>query len=167
MALHLHEMRDTDTHFVIDPVTRTISNANAAKNKLMQYDHNSEIMTFEMSQYVDGHDMSQCDKVEVHYINIDSKTKEQSKDVFPCKAAAKTDNDLVFALEDGKLIFCWKVSGNATTYAGSLNFLVRFTCIDDEGKICYKWHTDIFKGITISDGISNTEAVVETYSDVL
>ena len=75
MGLHLHEMRDTDKHFIIDPVTRSITNANAAKNKLIQFDHNSEIFTFEIPQYVDGHDMNKCDKVEIHYINIDGKTK--------------------------------------------------------------------------------------------
>ncbi len=167
MGLHLHEMRDTDKHFIIDPVTRAITNANAAKNKLIQFDHNSEIFTFEIPQYVDGHDMNKCDKVEIHYINIDGKTKEQSKDLFNAKAAAKTDSDLVFNLEDEKLLFCWKISGNATKYAGSLNFLVCFSCLDDAGTITYKWHTDIFKGITVSDGLSNTEAVVEQYSDVL
>lgn len=167
MGLHLHEMRDTDKHFIIDPVTRSITNANAAKNKLIQFDHNSEIFTFEIPQYVDGHDMNKCDKVEIHYINIDGKTKEQSKDLFNAKAAAKTDSDLVFNLEGEKLLFCWKISGNATKYAGSLNFLVCFSCLDDAGSITYKWHTDIFKGIIISDGLSNTEAVAEQYSDVL
>ena len=167
MGLHLHEMRDTDKHFIIDPVTRAITNANAAKNKLIQFDHNSEIFTFEIPQYVDGHDMNKCDKVEIHYINIDGKTKEQSKDLFNAKAAAKTDSDLVFNLEGEKLLFCWKISGNATKYSGSLNFLVCFSCLDDAGAITYKWHTDIFKGITISDGLSNTEAVAEQYSDVL
>lgn len=167
MGLHLHEMRDTDNHFIIDPVTRAITNANAAKNKLIQFDHNSEIFTFEIPQYVDGHDMNKCDKVEIHYINIDGKTKEQSKDLFNAKAAAKTDSDLVFNLEGEKLLFCWKISGNATKYAGNLNFLVCFSCIDDAGAITYKWHTDIFKGIIISDGLSNTEAVAEQYSDVL
>ena len=167
MGLHLHEMRDTDKHFIIDPVTRAITNANAAKNKLIQFDHNSEIFTFEIPQYVDGHDMNKCDKVEIHYINIDGKTKEQSKDLFNAKAAANTDSDLVFNIEGEKLLFCWKISGNATKYAGSLNFLVCFSCIDDAGVITYKWHTDIFKGIIISDGLSNTEAVAEQYSDVL
>lgn len=167
MGLHLHEMRDTDKHFIIDPVTRAITNANAAKNKLIQFDHNSEIFTFEIPQHIDGHDMNKCDKVEIHYINIDGKTKEQSKDLFNAKAAAKTDSDLVFNIEDEKLLFCWKISGNATKYAGSLNFLVCFSCLDDTGAITYKWHTDIFKGIIISDGLNNTEAVVEQYSDVL
>lgn len=134
---------------------------------MIQFDHNSEIFTFEIPQYVDGHDMNKCDKVEIHYINIDGKTKEQSKDLFNAKAAAKTDSDLVFNLEGEKLLFCWKISGNATKYAGSLNFLVCFSCLDDAGAITYKWHTDIFKGIIISDGLSNTEAVAEQYSDVL
>lgn len=157
MGLHLHEMRDTDTHFIIDPVTRAISNTQTTK-KLMQYDHNSEIFTFEIPRYIDKHDMQTCGKIEVHYINIDSKTKDQSKDVYLVADAA---------LEDDTLVFSWLVSGNATKYAGSLNFLIRFSCLDEAGNVVYRWNTDIFKTLSVSDGFSNTETVVAEFSDTL
>lgn len=157
MGLHLHEMRDTDTHFIIDPVTRAISNTQTTK-KLMQYDHNSEIFTFEIPRYVDNHDMQTCEKIEVHYINIDAKTKDQSKDVYLVTDAA---------LEADTLVFSWLVSGNATKYAGSLNFLIRFSCLDEAGNVVYRWNTDIFKTLSVSDGFSNTESVVADFSDTL
>ena len=53
---HLHEVRDTDKHFVIDPTTRAITN-NSGKNVLMQGDHNSEIYTFEIPKMVEGHEL--------------------------------------------------------------------------------------------------------------
>ena len=168
MSVHLHSMRDSDKHFVINPITREITNPNADKNKIMQYDHNSEIFTFEIPNTIEGHDMSKCDKVEIHYINISGKANYQVKDLFPCKAAAKSDSDLVFEVEDDTLVFAWKISGNATKYSGTLNFLVRFACLNEESEeYLYLWHTNIFKGISISDGMSNSEAVLERYSDVL
>lgn len=54
----------------------------------------------------------------------------------------------------------------ATKYPGTLNFLIKFSCVTD-GVIEYQWNTDIFKGITISAGIDNEETLAEEYSDIL
>ena len=53
---HTHPVVDSNLHFVINPLTREITN-NSKKVKLMQYDHASEIFTFEIPRYVDGHDI--------------------------------------------------------------------------------------------------------------
>lgn len=159
--VHLHDVRDTDTHFIIDPVTRVIKNANSAKNTLMLGDHNSEIFTFEIPKEVEGHDMSLCNKVEIHYIDISADKANKSVDVY------KVKNKQIDGEQPDMLVFSWLISGNATKYAGTLNFRIRFACVDEDGVYTYKWHTDIFKGITISDGFDNTAAVVEEYSDIL
>lgn len=52
--MHEHSIYDTDPHFVIDAVTRAIT-TQSKKLKLMQYDHNSERLTFEMPRHIDGH----------------------------------------------------------------------------------------------------------------
>ena len=156
---HLHEMRDMDTHFIIDPASRAITNAQSAKNKLMQYDHNSEIFTFEIPKEIDGHDMALCDKIEIHYLNIDAKTRETQKDLYTVQDAALS--------EDGETVtFSWLISGNATKYAGYLNFLIRFSCLEN-GQCVYVWNTDIYSGITISSGICNDDELVQTFPDVL
>lgn len=155
---HLHEVRDTDTHYVIDPITMEITNPNEAKNKLMQGDHNSEIYTFEIPKVIEGHDMSKCNKIEVHYINIGADRTNRSEDVYPVVDMA-TENDT--------LVFSWKVSGNATMYAGTLNFRIKFACVDENGNDTYRKWTEVYKGITVSDGFDNGEAVVAEYSDIL
>lgn len=160
MAL-LHEVRDMDTHFVIDPITRVITNPNSAKNKLMMGDHNSEIYTFELPKVVEGHDMSLCNQVRIHYNDISADKANASKDVYTV-ADMHIDSEVT-----DTLVFSWLISGNATKYAGLLSFRIQFLCIDASGEITYKWHTEVFKGITISDGFDNTEAVVEEYSDVI
>lgn len=71
-----------------------------------------------------------------------------------------TDNDNVVVLS-------WLISRNATKYVGSLNFAITFKCVSDDGNIDYAWSTAIFTGISVCEGMNNTETVVEEYSDVL
>ena len=157
---HKHSVYDTDPHFAIDPITRAITNLSTTKTQLMQYDHNSERFTFEIPRLVDGHDMTQCDKIEIHYINVDAATKESKADVYPVD-----DKQLSPASED-VVIFSWLISKNATGYAGTLNFLVRFVCLTGT-IIDYVWSSDIHKGISVGGGMNNTAAITEDDSDVL
>lgn len=154
---HTHPVVDSDARFVIDPDTRVISTT-SDKLELVQGDHQSERITFEIPRIVEGHDMSLCDRIEIHYINIDRKTKVQSKDIYIADDAS---------LDGEKVVFSWLISGNATKYYGRLNFIVLFECLDEEGNYTYKWNTEICKLLTVGEGISNTEAVTEDYSDIL
>jgi hypothetical protein len=158
---HIHNIYDSDTHFSINPITRKIRNESSTKTSLIQHDHNSERLTFEMPRFVEGHDMSLCDKIEIHYINLSASNKnEKSEDVYLA-------NDVQISPEDENVvIFSWLISGNATKYAGTLNFLISFKCLTGD-VIDYAWHTEIFKSISIGEGMNNGEAVVAEYSDVL
>lgn len=158
---HKHSIYDTDSHFSISPITRAIKNESSKKTMVMQYDHNSERFTFEMPRYIEGHDMSLCNKVEVHYINVSSDKSGKSSNVYVI-------NDLQVSPEDENIVICsWLISKNATMHAGTLNFLLRFVCLD-EFKATYVWNTAIFKEITISSGIFNdTEEIITPYYDVL
>ena len=157
---HKHSVYDTDTHFSIDPITRAIKNEGSTKAILMQNDHNAERFTFELPRHVDGHDMSLCNRVEVHYNNIEKQTLTQNKSVYEC-------TDFSVASDDEDVVICsWLISGEATKYEGSLNFCLRFACLTDE-TIDYQWFSDIFKGISVSKGIYNTEYVAEEYADIL
>lgn len=75
---HTHPVIDNDLHFSINTLTREISNG-SKKVKLMQGDHASEIFTFEIPRYVDGHDMSLCNKIAVHYINVGTALGQSSR----------------------------------------------------------------------------------------
>lgn len=157
---HLHKMRDSDNHFKIDPVTMVITNE-SEKHTLQQGDHNCEIYSFEIPKVVEGHDMTLSNLVQIHYLNIKSDKSEQSKDIHRITDMAVSEDD------PDTLVFTWTVHGNATKYAGSLNFRIHFYCIDAEGNYTYKKHTEIFKGITISEGFDNAASVEKDYSDVL
>lgn len=160
---HTHKITDGDLHFRIDPKTRAITKQAAVKIKLMRHDHNSERLTFELPcRFIDGHDMSLCDHIEIHYINVDSSTKATTSGVYMVE-------DMQIR-PDGTdaVVFSWLISKACTKYAGTLNFRISFKCINEDGiTLDYAWHTEIFKGVFVSDGMSNSEAAVEDYSDVL
>lgn len=154
---HTHPVVDSDSRFVINSTTREISTT-SDKLELIQGDHQSERITFEIPKIVEGHDMSLSDRIEVHYINIDRRTNATSRDVYIIDDAAVDGN---------KLTFSWLISGNATKYYGRLNFIILFECLDPDGNYTYKWNTEICKLLTIGEGISNTSAVIEDHSDIL
>lgn len=153
---HIHSIYDTDSHFIIDPITRSIT-SEAEKVTLMQKDHLSERFTFEIPRYVEGHDMSLTDKVEIHYNNIDASNKRtMNSDIYEV-------DDLQVSPDSTDMVICsWLISKNATMYAGSLNFVVRFVCY--EGNIVsYQWFTDVFSGIKVVGGIYNSEVLDSQY----
>lgn len=158
---HTHEVTDSDTYFVIDPITREVENTARKKNVLMQYDHDSERFTFEVARYVEGHDMSLCNQVKVHYNNVDSTTGQENADV----------NDLIDLQVDPNneenVICSWLISRQATQLVGILSFLVQYICTADDGTVIYEWHSDIYSDIEIRAGRNNGEAAVIEYTDIL
>lgn len=156
-----HPIVDSDKHFVIDPITRAITNS-GVKNKITQYDHNSERYTFEIPRIVEGHDMSQCNVVQIHYVNTDkSDSRLVSKGVYEADDMETDSTDLPQIVT-----FSWLISGNATKYAGSLTFNVHFKCVID-GVTKYEWNTDIYAGATVCNGYNNSESEEDIGPDVI
>lgn len=127
----------------------------------MQYDHNSERFTFEIPTSIEGHNVMDCTKVEIHYTNLDSKNvNNKTTGVYEVE-------DLQISPDDEDVaIFSWLISANATQYEGKLNFIIRFVCID-AGELTYAWHSEIYNKITITSGMNNGTAVIHQYADVL
>jgi len=156
---HLHSVKDGDTYFKIDSDSRAISNEKSKKTSLMQFDHNSERFTFELPRYIEDHDMSQSNLVEVHFINIDAVTRAQNTGVY-------TVDDIKVSPEDSDKVICsWLISSNATRLAGTLTFIVRFCCVTDT-KIDYAWNTDRYT-VGISNGINASELFEAEYVDII
>jgi hypothetical protein len=151
---HVNKIYDSDPHFTINPITRQIKNDSNQKTTLIQNDHNSERFSFSMPKFIEGHDMTECNRVEIHYKN------NGFEDVYEV-------NDMQTSPEDEEtVVFSWLLSNNATKNEGKLEFSVRFACINDDS-VDYAWHTAIHSGITISKGMNNAQAVVDDNSDVL
>lgn len=158
---HLHDVIDTDPIFIIDPDTRKIKNSSTTETTIIQFDHNSERFTFRLPRYIDRHDMSLCDTVEVHYVNIGT-DKTENRDVYRI--------DDMHIAQDGNgedvVEMTWLISQNATQLVGSLYFLIRFKCTVD-GKVTYAWHTAIHKAVSVTEGMNNGETIEQEYPDIL
>lgn len=158
---HTHTVTDPDDYFIIDPDTRVISNAASTRNTIMQYDHNSERYTFELPRYIEGHDMLLCNRVRIHFNNVDGNTNAENADV-----DEMTDLQINPENED-TVISSWLISRYATQLAGTLNFLVQYLCIDDGGNVVYEWHTDIYTEVDVKPGRNNGEQTVIQYNSIL
>lgn len=155
---HLHSIYDTDNHFTINPTTRAIT-TNSTKTLLMQYDHNSERFTFEIPRYIEGHDMSLCNQIEIHYDNISKNKKECNSDYYTV-----TDMQISPDSED-VVVFSWLITRASTQIVGKLNFSVTFSCISEDAETDYVWSTADYVGVKIEDKSYATEHLLNEHSD--
>lgn len=159
--IHLHPVYDTDPHFSIDAISRNITYLSSDPLIIIQGDHNSQRYTFEMPRFIDGHDMMLCNQVQVHYINIEADSGRRRE------SGLYLVTDLQISPDDENVVVCsWLISQNATSLIGSLNFVLRFACLNGD-KITYLWGTSVFNGVAIATSIDNTSMVVEQYTDIL
>lgn len=158
--VHKHIVPDSDTHFVIDPYTRQIENTNYKKTVLMRGDHNSERFTFEIPRYVDGHDMSLCNRVIVHFDNVGDSIENVYSDV------AYMDDLSINPDNPDTVISSWLIRREATQIVGILSFSLQYQCVENE-EITYEWNTDSYDGIEIRKSKNNGEAAVIQYTNVL
>lgn len=156
---HKKKVTDTDAFFVVDAITRQIKNMTPAKILLIQHDHNSERFTFSIPRFIEGHDMMESTKAEVHFINV-SATKQTSSGVYGM-ADIKLDLNT-----EGNITCSWILSRNATKYAGKLSFMLRFICMNGDD-VAYVWNTATFTGISIGEGLDCAETFEEEYLDII
>ena len=157
---HTHKIKDTETHFIINPETRLITNESVSNNTIVQYDHCSERFTFSIPRYIDSHDMFESTVVRIHYRNSASSGLSKTNGVY-------VPDDLAISEEDeNTLTFSWLLSSATTQYIGSLHFSIQFLCIEEE-TVVYAWNTGIYKDIVIIESINNSEAVVTDNLDAI
>lgn len=156
--VHSHGVLDKDTHFIIDPKTRAITHENA-ELLLTQYSHNSERYTFELPRYIEGHDMSECNSVQIHYINTDGNRNKPQKSTDKYEA-------LDLHIDGDKVVFTWLISASATLFKGKTSFQIWFCCKEGE-TITYAWNTTIFDAVTVGEGINAGETFAKEYKDII
>lgn len=162
---HIHEVKDIDAYFVIDPISRKITNPSDDPS-VMQNDHNSEIIGFKIPHYIEGHDMLQSNLVQVHYVNEGVGT---SKSVRGSHADVYDITDLTVCPDDEEYLVCtWPITKEATQYSGTIKFKLKFICFDnDETDPGYILNTPIFSAISVGESFDNSNIVVEQNSDII
>ena len=157
---HKHMVFDTDEKFIIDSATRAITNSRGNPFQLIQHDHNAEKFSFVCDRYIEGHDMSLCNKVEVHYDNIESSKRRTSHGLY------EVQDFRVDPIDDNKVIFTWLISANATLYNGTLVFLVSFACVEGT-EVTYRWNTSVNNSTIVLSGLDNSGNIATIYADIL
>ena len=153
-------VKDRDIAFKINAVTREITPKNPAKCVLMQGDHNSERFSFEIPRFIEGRDVAACNVIQIYYLNIDARTREQSSGVYTV-----TDAN-VYAFVNDVLTCTWLISQNATKYAGTLSFMLRFLQLDGSD-VKYAWNTEIYEGIQIRETLDSDALFENEYVDII
>lgn len=164
---HTHNIVDDDKHFVIDPVTRSITNLSGSTVYLMQYDHNSERFTFEIPRGIEGHDVSISDTVEIHYTNTGSGTSVSRR--ASNSGVYQVDNLTIDSEDDEKVVFSWLISQNATLFAGAVKFQLKFKCYNAVSTDVpdYIWSSDMFEDVVVRPGLNNIDAIESLYPDII
>lgn len=156
---HSHNVYDTDTRFIIDPLTKVAKNT-AKKTTIAQYSHNSERVTFELPRYIEGHDMSLCNYAEIHYQNIDANTRQHNSGYYIA------DDLQIYPNDEEKVVCTWLISNNGTQFAGLLNFALWYVCKEGD-EITYAWPTLINSELTIGTGLKASDLVLKEYVDII
>lgn len=158
---HVHPVADDESRFVINPSTRQIEKVGREPNILIQGDHNSEVYTFELPRYIEGHDMMLCNRIYVHINNIDAETKEENEDLAEMyDLMPDEDNpDIVSS--------SWTIRRESVQKVGILSFAIEYQCVDEDGEITYEWHTDIYSDVEVREGRNNGPAAIIEYNSIL
>ena len=111
---------DDDPYFTVDRNKRLISVSSTQDMFAVNFDENSEIITFKFPRYADGVDLS----TKEIYVNYERSDKTRNKAL-----CTLTDTS------DSYVVFTWVVSAYATQVEGTLNFNIEFRSVD------YRWQT--------------------------
>lgn len=111
---------DDDPYFTVDRNKRLISVPSTQDMLAVNFDENSEIITFKFPRYADGVDLS----TKEIYVNYERSDKTRNKAL-----CTLTDTS------DSYVVFTWVVSAYATQVEGTLNFNIEFRSVD------YRWQT--------------------------
>lgn len=161
---HNHEVRDVDAVFAIDPVTKEITHI-TGETHIVQGDHNSEIVTIKIPRTIEGHDMTQCDVIQIHSTNTGEGTSASNT---PVNKGITSIKDLVDDEDDPNAVLGrWSITKESTVHAGTLGFKVKFICYDSDDQIGYELNTRYFNDIPVYESSDSTEDVVSKQPDVI
>lgn len=111
---------DDDPYFTVDRNKRLVSVPGTQDMIAVNFDENSEVITFKFPRYADGVDLS----TKEIYVNYERSDKTRNKAL-----CTLTDTS------DSYVVFTWVVSAYATQVEGTLNFNIEFRSVD------YRWQT--------------------------
>lgn len=151
MAKH-KGIKDSGAYFVIDAVSRKVIVPHVHKSIGVVGDHNSEQITFECPQIVDGHDVSQCASRYVTWFNVNGEVGHDELNIIQVEQGT-----------EGNIYLTWTIRNGLTVAKGVVQFSVHFEDFNEDGTTLYRWSTTSCKDCDILDGVN---AVLGAYKAV-
>lgn len=121
----------------------------------VQYDHNVNTIEFVGPRYSSNVDLSTM----TIYINYILSDKTPGK--------YKAENVIIDDQDDSLIRFNWTITRNVTKVFGILSCLVCAKKTDEEGNEINHWNTDIFRLLSVSEGMENDLVIQEQYPDII
>lgn len=159
VTTHEHEVSDTDKTFTVDPFTRTIIADSGQKTILIQGDHKSEVFTFTIPRYIEGHDMAACNKIYIPYLNTEVEGRNPR-----FKSGVYTVSDIT--VNKDTVVIKWEISINSTTYEGILQFMILMSCMEGP-RVEYRWNTDYYEDVLVKKSLYSEINFENEYLDVI
>ena len=121
----------------------------------VQYDHNVNTIEFVGPRYSGNVDLSTM----TIYINYILSDKTPGK--------YKAENVIIDDQDNSLIRFNWTITRNVTKVSGILSCLICAKKTDEEGNEINHWNTDIFRLLSVSEGMENDLVIQEQYPDVI
>jgi hypothetical protein len=128
----------------------------------VERDHNARRVWFTCPRFYDGHDMSECGRHYIFYQHWPEKCFDETV------IGQYQIEDVAVSVEDESVIeFSWLISQNVTLHPGQIAFVLCFKDVDEDGKTIWEWHTRRTTGLSVGEGIEETDKIEELYPDLL
>ena len=139
MAKH-GKIKDNGEYFIINPASRKITVPHAHKSISTVGDHNSEQITFECPQILDGHDVAQCTSRYVTWVNVKGEIGHDELEIMQVEQG-----------KEGMIYLSWTIRNALTVAKGVIQFSIHFECNAEDGTTLYRWSTTTCKDCEILD----------------
>lgn len=133
-------LEDTEGHLVLDGITRIITPAEGFSTLIGTTDDvNTNIVTFDIPETIEGHKIVECGRHIVKWHNIASGDKGTS--------------DLIRLDAETPTMWQWIVPAEALTAAGAVKISLCFYDTDGSQNIVYRWNSLPYNGLTVGQGM--------------
>lgn len=142
MAIHSPVKDDGGYYFDIVPSTRQVKVPNDQRAIGVVGDHLSEQLTFRCPRFIDSHDVSECARKYVSWVNVND---EPGNDELQVSEA-----------DDNYLYLTWDIRNALTIATGLVKFSIVFEDPAEDGQPpLYRWSTTTNQNCEVLDAISS------------
>ena len=107
-------------------------------------EHNSEVVSFKITRYVEHHDISECAEHKVFWRNVDT----QASGYY----LLKKDKDIHLSDDESAVILGWKIDKKVTAAAGNIEFALQILDYGSDLEVTYELNTRKGQGLEIVEG---------------